>query len=261
MNTTEVFSGTSQYYARFRPEIPKEVVEYVVERYKLDGTGTLLDMGCGTGISTRAFSGYFNKTVAFDVNSEMLQEAISSDNGKNNIEWQLRSDKDVTMEEGPYRLAIACRSFNWMDQYSLLQKLHSILQSGGGVVLIGDGSFWTGKEAWQKRVKEVIQDFLGKQRKAGKTQKYAAPIEPYTITLEKNGYLDIDYKSIIVERSWTIKSIIGYLYSTSFSSRDLYKGKNIEFENTLGKELILANDGKDIFVEHAEFLVQSGIHR
>jgi trans-aconitate methyltransferase len=259
-SSKELFKGTAQYYSEYRPGIPAEVVDYLKERYKLTGEGVLLDMGCGTGQSTFAFAPLFSKTVAFDTDEEMLYEAKKREPNGLNIEWRRRSDKDVTDDEGPYRIATACRSFNWMDQYPLLQKLHKILENNGGVALIGDSSFWTGNEPWQKKVKEVIQSFLGQERRAGKTT-YAAPDEPYTVTLSKNGYKDVEYKAIPIVRTWSIEGILGYLYSTSFSARHLYGDRLPEFETMLKDELIRANNNSAIFVENTEFVVQSGVHK
>lgn len=255
-----LFKGTAQYYAAYRPELPPQVASHLTARFGLDGRGTLLDMGCGTGQSTFAMAPLFEKTVAFDVDQEMLNEARQRQPKGLAIEWQLRSDREVTPTEGPYRLAIACRAFNWMDQYPLLQRLHHILEPDGGVALIGDGSFWTGNEAWQKRVKEVIQGFLGQPRRAGNTT-YAAPDEPYTVTLKKNGYDDPCYEAIPIIRQWDIKGIIGYLYSTSFSARNLYGERIDEFEWVMTEELIRANGGSPTFIERTDFVVQSGYHR
>jgi trans-aconitate methyltransferase len=217
-------------------------------------------MGCGTGQSTFALAPLFEKTVAFDTDSEMLSEAARNEPDGLRIEWQLRSDKDVTTNEGPYRLVTACRSFNWMDQYPLLQKLHSVLEPNGGVALIGDGSFWTGNDPWQRKLKEVIQSFLGQERRAGQST-YSAPVEPYVVTLKNNGYEETHLETIPVDREWNIQSIIGYLYSTSFAAKRLFGERLAEFEATLETELADVNEGKTLFVEHAEFTVQSGFHR
>jgi len=256
----DLFKGAAEYYAAYRPGLPNQIASHLKDRFSLDGKGILLDMGCGTGQSTFALAPLFEKTVAFDTDVEMLTEAKKNEPKGLNIEWQQRSDKDVTVNEGPYQLAIACRAFNWMDQYPLLQKLHHILKPGGGVALIGDGSFWTGNEPWQKKVKEIIQSFLGQKRRAGNST-YSAPDEPYIVTLKNNGYDDPHYEAIPIVREWDIQSIIGYLYSTSFSARHLFGDRLQEFEEVMKDQLIFANDGKNIFIENTEFIVQSGFHR
>jgi trans-aconitate methyltransferase len=251
-----LFKGTSQYYANYRPAIPQQVVDYIAELFRLNGEGILLDMGCGTGQSSIPLAPLFKKTIAFDIDAEMLSEAKKKTPMNLNIEWQQRSDKDIFENEGPYKVVMACRSFHWMDQDILLQCLHGILEEGGGVVLVGDGSLWNGQEFWQKQVKEVIQDFLGQDRHAGQF-KFTSSKESYVDLLLKKNFVDVKYKVIPVEREWNIQSILGYLYSTSFSSKHLYMDRLSEFESAVKKRLI----NIEKFTESAEFIIQSGIHR
>lgn len=252
-----IFAGTAKYYAKYRPKIPTEVVDYIKQKYNLNGDGVLLDIGCGTGISTKAFAPLFAKTIAFDPNREMLDEAITYYDAPN-IEWRLCSDRNLDLDNEKIKLAIAVRSFHWLNQDSFLQYLSSHLVENGAIAIIGDGSFWTGNEPWQVKTKEIIQEFLGLDRKAGKTMNYTAPSEPYEVILKRNGFTEIDSRTIPIIRHWTLESIIGYLYSTSFSSYDLYAGRNAEFEERLKGELLKINNNVTDFVEHAEFLIQSG---
>lgn len=253
-----LFSGTANYYAKYRPHLPKEVTDYVKQIFSLDGTGTLIDIGCGTGQSTYPFAKYFSNTIAIDPDGEMLSEAIKAQPKGLSIEWQERSSDEITETEGPYRLALASRSFHWVDQYELLKKLSKILVPKGGIAIIGDGSFWTGKELWQEEVKKIIQEFLGEKRRAGKT-KYQPPREPYIEMLSKSGYKKLLIHKIPIKRFWKIDEIIGYLYSTSFAAPHLLGNNKPHFEsrisNTL-KESISFKDGK--FVEDVEFVVHTG---
>ncbi len=253
-----LFTGTAEFYSKFRPQIPSEVVNHIKERFSLDETGTLLDLGCGVGQSTYAIAPLLERTVAIDPDPDMLKMARKNCPLGLNIDWQNKSDADVTTKDGPYRLVISSRSFHWMEQDILLPKLLKIIEENGGIAVIGDGSFWTGEDEWQKEIKKVIAEFLGEQRKAGHTGKnFATSEEPYTDMLARAGFVDIQKKSVSLTRDWKIQDIIGCLYSTSFAAPHLFGDRKDEFENRLAERLNDINNQKEIFRETASFDVQS----
>ena len=65
---------------------------------------------------------------------------------------------------------------------------------------------------------------------------------------------------VVAEVLRDVEHILGYLYSTSFSARQLYADRIAEFENTLRSELLESTRGIDRFVEHATFTVHTGRH-
>jgi hypothetical protein len=44
-SSRSLFTGTAWHYARYRPGYPQELLDDIVERFHLDGTGRLLDLG------------------------------------------------------------------------------------------------------------------------------------------------------------------------------------------------------------------------
>src|SRR6266702_2438779 len=69
-----IFHGTAWYYARYRPGYPQELFDLLRGRFELDGTGRLLDLGCGTGQLAVPLAPLFEEVVAVDVDAGMLAE-------------------------------------------------------------------------------------------------------------------------------------------------------------------------------------------
>jgi SAM-dependent methyltransferase len=71
----DLFAGTAAFYARFRPGYPDEFLRHVIGRFGLDGTGRLLDLGCGTGQLAGAIAQTGAHVIGLDIASEMLAQA------------------------------------------------------------------------------------------------------------------------------------------------------------------------------------------
>ena len=44
-----LYAGSASYYVRGRVAYPPDLIDALVEAMQLDGTGALLDVGCGPG--------------------------------------------------------------------------------------------------------------------------------------------------------------------------------------------------------------------
>jgi trans-aconitate methyltransferase len=62
-------------YARCRPSYPAEAVEYVVSRCGLGPRSPLVDVGCGTGISSRLFAARGVPVLGLEPNADMRTQA------------------------------------------------------------------------------------------------------------------------------------------------------------------------------------------
>jgi 2-polyprenyl-3-methyl-5-hydroxy-6-metoxy-1,4-benzoquinol methylase len=71
-----LFAGTAWHYARYRPGYPAAFLDDLIRRLDLDGTGRMLDLGCGTGQLTLPFAAHVAEAVGIDPEPEMLTEAI-----------------------------------------------------------------------------------------------------------------------------------------------------------------------------------------
>lgn len=67
-----LFAGTAWHYARYRPGYPRLLFDDLVDRFGLDGTGRLLDLGCGTAQLLLPLAEHVAEAVGIDPEPEML---------------------------------------------------------------------------------------------------------------------------------------------------------------------------------------------
>ncbi|MCM8819790.1 MAG: hypothetical protein NC925_03235 [Candidatus Omnitrophica bacterium] len=64
----ELYKGTYKYYIKYRPPIPKEVIDIIVGHFDVKPTDRVLDLGCGTGQVALAMEGKSYKTFKNETN-------------------------------------------------------------------------------------------------------------------------------------------------------------------------------------------------
>jgi ubiquinone/menaquinone biosynthesis C-methylase UbiE len=255
----DLFKGTAWYYARYRPAYPAEVFQLLRKKFGLNGCGCLLDLGSGPGDLAIPLAPYFEKVFALDVDGDMLTEgrlkAVKA--GIKNIRWVYGKAEKIPEGLGPFKLVTIGKAFHWMEQKSVLRAVLSRIETGGGLSLIGEtGGIWQGGAAWQAAVREVIQSYLGKVRRAGSGifQVSGIPWEE----LLKAYFPQTEYVYTIRGKDvWNYRTLIGYLYSTSFCSRELLGERVNQFEEEL-KRVLLALEPSDYFEEEIPISVLMG---
>src|SRR5207245_3858899 len=70
-----LYAGCAQYYARGRFPYPRELAEALRDELALDGTGGLLDVGCGPGSLALLLAPLFDEVVGVDADAGMVAEA------------------------------------------------------------------------------------------------------------------------------------------------------------------------------------------
>ena len=113
-----LYAGAAQYYAAGRMPYPAELSEVLAEELGLDGTGRLLDVGCGPGPLTLLLAPYFASAVGIDASTGMIAAARAQARraGIGSIEWRRMRAEEITAELGAFRLVTFAQSFHWVDR-------------------------------------------------------------------------------------------------------------------------------------------------
>ncbi|WP_102694017.1 class I SAM-dependent methyltransferase [Rummeliibacillus pycnus] len=255
-----LFKGSAIYYSKYRPLYPASLVRFLVNRISLDGNGRMLDLGCGTGQLALRFSDWFEQIVGIDTEPEMIDEAkrLSNERRVKNMEWFIG---DINSYKGKYensfRFVTIAKAFHWMNRDEVLEQLYDMVSLGGGVAIIDQYSPNKKVLPWQKKVSEVVKHWYGEERRAGNTT-YSHPTISHQAVIE-NSKFDLEVHQIpTFEQTWTIDSIIGNIYSTSYGSKRFLGDYVHLFEENVREELLALNN-TGIFKESIETSVKLAI--
>jgi ubiquinone/menaquinone biosynthesis C-methylase UbiE len=252
-NNSGVYKGTYEYYAKYRPAIPKEVIDIIVEHFDIKPTDRVLDLGCGTGQVALAMDGKCREMICLDLDPEMIKWAKkATKNCKIKLRWINRPAEDLgKLKEklGTFKVATSCRAFHRMNQDQVLKNLDDLIEENGGVAVFSDYVLWNGIEEWQLLLKKVIQKYLGEEKLARKS-KFKESEERWEDILAHSAFRFIKTSDVQITRTWDVESIIGYVFSTAAAAPPLFGSRLNKFKEEV-KNTLLSINPKGVFQENA----------
>ena len=216
-----LFRGTASHYAQFRSRYPEELLRQLAEWAGLDGTGRLLDLGCGPGFLAVPLSAYVAEVIAVDPEPEMLAQMEA----RPNVRGLVGRAEDVDESWGTFRLATIGRAFHWMDGPVVLERLARVTPQ---LALVGDR---LEESDAQVTVRDIAEELFG-ERPAMKQ-----PNVRYEESLAGSAFSDVVELRVEVERTWTVDQLIGLAYSTSYGAPHRVGYRREEFERELRARL------------------------
>jgi SAM-dependent methyltransferase len=172
-----MYLGAAAHYRAGRPAYSPGLEGALARETGLDGTGRLLDAGCGPGVLAIRLAHLVGEVVALDPDAGMLGEGrrAAREQGVTNIRWVRGLAEDLpAVAPGPYRLVTFGQSFWWTDEYRVAEAAYDLLEPGGTLALIshtGDGRPRPpdpGVPAIpHEEIRALVRKYLGPARRAG----------------------------------------------------------------------------------------------
>ena len=175
---SSLYAGSARYYAVGRVPYPAAVADALVAPLGLDGSGRLLDVGCGPGSLTLLLAPYFAEAVGVDADRDMLAEAsrLAETQNIRNVSWRHLRAEQLPADLPPVRVVTFAQSFHWMDRPLVAAAARSMLVADGAVVHV-HATTHEGIDADvdlphprppREAITRLVERYLGPVRRAGR---------------------------------------------------------------------------------------------
>jgi SAM-dependent methyltransferase len=156
---SDPYATAAPYYARGRLPYPSELVESLRLELGLDGSGRLLDVGCGPGSLTHLLAPLFAEAVGVDASAAMVREAESTA-AANERFVHLRAE-DLPAGLGVFRTVTLAQSFHWMDQPSVARILFGMLEPEAALAHVGATTHKGAGDVPRAEIDRLIRRYVG----------------------------------------------------------------------------------------------------
>lgn len=250
-----LYSGSAVHYTKGRMPYPAGIAEALRRELGLDGTGRLLDVGCGPGPLTLLLAPLFEAAVGVDADPGMLAEAqrraaeltAGHPGTPVAIEWRLLRAEDLPADLGTFRVVTFAQSFHWMDQPLIAGTVRRMLSEDGVWVHVGatthrgvagDDPLPHPRPPWDQ-IEALVTSYLGPERRAGQGTLPTGTPGGEEEVIRQAGFIGPTRTEVggghVVTRS--ADEISSSVLSLSSSAPHLFADRLEEFETDLGQLL------------------------
>jgi SAM-dependent methyltransferase len=120
-------AGFADRYDRFRPRPPEALLQLLCRYARVERPPLVVDLGCGTGLSTRAWSGIAEHVVGIEPNPAMLAAAEAAPG----VEYKEAFAQGTGLEDGVADIVTCSQSLHWMEPGTIFAEAARILRPGG----------------------------------------------------------------------------------------------------------------------------------
>jgi SAM-dependent methyltransferase len=133
-----VFNEVPELYDRLRPTYPDELFADLVAMAGIDGSSSVLEVGCGTGQATRSLAALGCPVTAVEPGAGMVTLARERLAPFGNVAVEASAFEDWDDGGRRFDLVVAAAAWHWVDPAIGWPKAHHLLQPGGWMALIGN---------------------------------------------------------------------------------------------------------------------------
>lgn len=255
-----LYAGSAPHYARGRVAYPQALADLIAAELGLDGSGRLLDVGCGPASLTLLLAPFVAEATGIDADPDMIAEAdrLAVRAAVPNVRWQVLRAEDLPAGLGTFRLVTFAQSFHWMDRRRVAAAVRGMLEAGGTCVhvhAITHEGVETSRplahpQPPRAAIADLVRRYLGPQRRAGQGVLPAGTPGGEDDAYRAAGFTAarrLELPGVAVER--TADQVVAAVLSLSGSAPHLFGPRLAAFETDL-RSLLHDTNPTGVFSQH-----------
>jgi SAM-dependent methyltransferase len=147
---TQAFNGLAQYYSLYRPEYPEALWTVLrdllaVEAAAAGGSPVVVDVGAGTGISTRPLRQHLGAVptiVGVEPGPDMRQQARADTPAALAIDYVEGRAEALPFGDAQVHAVLAAQAAQWFDRPAFFAECRRVLHPGGVVAVLENNRSW-----------------------------------------------------------------------------------------------------------------------
>lgn len=128
------FSDRTDSYVKHRPSYPSEAIDSVLKGLDDPARLRILDVGAGTGISSRLLADRGASLIALEPNDAMRAAGEAGQHPR--VVWVGGTGESTGLAAGSIDLVTCFQAFHWLDAPKALAEFRRVLTPAGGVAIV-----------------------------------------------------------------------------------------------------------------------------
>lgn len=134
------FGNVAKNYARYRNDLPAELIEGLKIRGINFNNKKVVDLGSGTGVFSRALHREGASVIGVEPSAELIQEAKEIDENEGcMIEYVNAYSESTSLLQDTFDFATVMRAWHWFERENTLTEIKRILKDNGKLIVMDSG--------------------------------------------------------------------------------------------------------------------------
>lgn len=132
-SNVSIWNKNATGYDAYRPQAPAVLVDILAQLIQEPNPGLVVDIGCGTGLSTFLWAKRARQVIGIEPNDDMRQQAEAKSTGLDakNVQFRSGLSTQTDLPDGCADIVTCSQSLHWMEPSPTFVEIARILRPGG----------------------------------------------------------------------------------------------------------------------------------